>query len=178
MSHEDFPDLSRIESALAGLTPVLGTIDRDRLMFEAGLAGRTNSAWPIVSGILGVATAALVIAVLAFPRTRDVERIVYVSPPPVPAAPKNAPLAKAPTARPPAMAAWTDRSDDLPYRNPHEALEEQLLRWGLDGLPDVTPSVPTEPPVTVDGLLGAPVKPDTPPSWFPLGSWFHGSDAS
>lgn len=179
MFHEDVPDLSRMEAALAGLTPVPARVDRDRLMFQAGQAGARNSpAWPIVSGILGVATAALVIVVLAYPRTRVVERVVYVSPPPAPTSPEQAPVAKLPTAQPPAIAAWFERSDDLPYRNPYEALEEQLLRWGLDGLPDVTPGVPSEPPVTVDSLLGVPAERDKAPSWFPLSSWFPGRNES
>jgi hypothetical protein len=174
---EDNENLTGIEAALAGLTPMPGRIDRDRLMFQAGqTVARPGWMWPTVSGVLSVATLTLLVAVARAPKTRVVERLVYVSRP-APAQPARKD-SSAPTLEQATESISAVRMDELPNRNPRIALEEQIMRWGLESLPDVAPSVPSEPPLSVRDMLDADVKKNTPSPLFDLGAWFHLGDKS
>ncbi len=176
MHTEDDKNLSGLESKLAALAPPPSRLDRDQLMFQAGRqqihGGRL---WPAVSAFLGAATLALLVMVLHRPTPEMMERVVYVSP-----APKAAALPRpkpAPDPVQPSLAASVEMADDLPFRNPRLELEDQLLRWGLDALPDVACNEPSK-PLTLDSLLGTPTKGTQRPTLFPLGSWFRGGDRS
>jgi hypothetical protein len=170
MPADDLNDLAR---ALGRLRPAPAALDRDALMFRAGYrAGLRGLGWPI-------AVAAASLLALAFGALWLTERgsrrapthAVYVPPrhdvvspepqgvevegpggvpgpqrpdPLVPSPPESAPQQPAPrpsSARPPAPAAAASKQE----------VEERLIRWGLDGLPQTT-AAPAR-PASVDELL-------------------------
>jgi hypothetical protein len=136
-------DLRALEARLRGLTPA-ATPDRDRLMFEAGRASaRRGWAWPVAAVTASLTAAALAVVLLTRPGPTT-ERIVYL---PAPAGRPEAPPAPV---EPPARAA------EPPYASPplsrYQRLQDQLLRWDLDGLPSPT-TAPAPPTPTRDDLL-------------------------
>ncbi|HZU36487.1 MAG TPA: hypothetical protein VFA18_11290, partial [Gemmataceae bacterium] len=81
-------------------------------------------------------------------------------------------------AEPPMWLAQAASAEEPTALSSRQALEEQVLRWGVDALPESTPSLPKEPPLTLQSLLGLPAKPEQHPSLFHLGSWFQEGDRS
>lgn len=125
-------DLNTFESALRDLTPAPSALDRDALMFAAGLAHATRRARPALLWQLATAALALVAAgqaaLLATRPTTTVERptIVQQAPPPPALTPPPAPR---PNVRLPAP------------RTDQQRLALQLARYGLDALPPAPAAV-------------------------------------
>jgi hypothetical protein len=148
------PNLTDIESALAGLVPVPSRLDRDQLMFNAGVASARSApvrrwVWPSVAAAfaIGMISETLILAIRPGPRV--IERIVVVREP-AHAAPASAPantaeLRPAPAAtlvdtrspeRPSFAASWVGTPD---YRR----MEDLVLRLGLDAFPErASPRLP------------------------------------
>jgi len=100
-----------------------------------------------------------------------VERFVQVQPTPTPVRKEQSP---GKTETPSVQVAQRQSAADFEARTPRQELEDQVLRWGLDALPDPTPSAPNQPPLTLNSLLGAPVTSTEKPSFLQFGSWFLG----
>jgi hypothetical protein len=144
-------DLSRLENALRGLAPVPVQLDRDRLMFDAGRAIHpTGWKWPLATGALSVVAVVLGVCLFMRPEPRVVERIVRVY---VPAQPLPAPAP--PTPGPDSTPGeFTSPGPTLPGTSGYLQLQEQVLRWGLDGVPAARPTPPPpQTPDTVEKLL-------------------------
>jgi hypothetical protein len=148
--------LSPLESALGNLKPAPAALDRDRLMFRAGQAAAGRSwAWPASTVVL-FATSLVLAGILALrPTGTETVRVVYVPaerPAPAPPAPR-APTP--PTTPAPATAeavAWP------PASAPYLALREQVVRFGVDSLPDLPPLTTASPAPSVDRLFAPPEK--------------------
>ena len=144
-------ELMAIESALGGLIPVSAGLDRDRLMFQAGVLSRSRSGragwvWPSVAAVLSLAVACESVFLAWRPAPRVVERIVVVHEPVAPspaepprdrAAPLLAPVVissqdvESPDAIPEALAYLTaTRNSD------YLRLQDMVLRFGLDAFPE------------------------------------------
>ena len=142
------PELTDIESALAGLVPVPSRLDRDQLMFKAGVASARSAphrrwVWPSVAAAfaIGLISESLVMAIRPGPRV--IERIVVVREP-AHAAPASAPSNTA-TLRPtPTRDSLNDaRSSEArflafswPVTPEYPRIEDLVLRLGLDALPE------------------------------------------
>ena len=140
------PRLNEVAAALAALTPRPPALDRDRLLFRAGRASApkpwmwrlTAAASTTLAAVLGVL---LVIRTAAIPLPEIIYVRVEPAPaPPVPAAP-SIPIEAAPPAPPDS---WPSTA--------YTRMEDQVLRWGLDGLAEPAPP-PAAPVETVDSLL-------------------------
>jgi len=135
----DRPDLTDFEAALGSLQPA-PTAHRDRILFRAGQAsvpGRSRQRlWPTLAA--GLAAVAVGEAAMLAPRPppQIIERIVVIREP-TSTKPKPSPIKVAvadpvlSTPTPPNGQGWAART----------RLTDQLLRQGLEGLPDSTPSV-------------------------------------
>lgn len=140
---------SELEKALQSLTPAAPALDRDRLMFLAGQAGRSAGlGWKLSSGLF--AAASVVLAVLLYLQTGPEVRVVHVvEPNPMP---KNSPGVKPKVDLP--------ISEPVPVLEPENRalavyhLQHQILRFGVESLPALSdPGAPTnEPPLTVDRM--------------------------
>jgi len=146
------PELSVLADALAHLKPRPAALDRDALMFRAGRASAPLGwKWPLATTASTLTAVALGIALLIRPQPPVVEHTntIYVNViPPVPEAIKPEPKAIAPS-EPPALVSHTV---DTPPRTDYQRLEDQLLRWGLDGQP-AAPHTQQPPRETPDSLL-------------------------
>jgi hypothetical protein len=141
------PNLTDIESALAGLVPVPSRLDRDQLMFKAGVASARSAPvrrWvlPSVAAAfaIGLISESLVMAIRPGPRV--IERVVVVREP-AHAAPASAPSNTA-TLRPTPTDSLNDaRSSEArflafswPLTPEYLRIEDLVLRLGLDALPE------------------------------------------
>jgi hypothetical protein len=139
-------DLTPLESVLQGLRPSSGTLSRDRVLFEAGRsAARPGRAWPTLA-VLSTTVATVLALVLLFgrPGPQIVERTVVVQVPvPVPAPPAKeaTPEEIEPDLPPPPAAATLGQTDYLQRRR-------EILRWGIDMLPETPSRIPTAAPLT------------------------------
>jgi hypothetical protein len=137
-------DLRRLEGRLKGLTPA-AALDRDRLLFEAGRASaRRGWVWPLTAAAAGLAAVVLGALLLVQVGRPAAERVVYVPIPverPAPVAVPEAPPAEIVPGSPEAA----------PLRR-YRQVEEQILRWDLDGLPRAAPP-PGPTPASRDELL-------------------------
>jgi hypothetical protein len=157
-------EINALEQALTALAPLPSAIDRDRLMYRAGQASSAGRRWPWPSAtaVLAMAVAALGAVVIFRPeatvapqaasaekgKVRVVEKIVYVKvPAPAPAEPKSTPPASTSSEAP------AEDLGPVAFSMGHFQLQNQLLRWGLDGL-ELRP-IPSarQSPVPVDPLL-------------------------
>jgi hypothetical protein len=140
------PEIKAVEAALAGLTPVPGSINRDVLMFRAGQASRHGRAWlwPAVTTVLAATAAGLGAALVLRPEPAPHVQIVYVRIP-GPAAP---PAAVEKTHEPETENPPPASEEPLPPAPSTLQLQRHLLQWGLDGLP-VSPAdpEPAAPPI-------------------------------
>jgi len=167
------PELKAIESALGQLVPVSSRLDRDQLMFRAGaLSVRSQSrgrwAWPSIAATLAIAVVSesLVLAVRPPPRVVLVHEprpappsrpaastsapgaaSVATMPSPVPATVLSQPSSSAESLSPPL---WAGVSE-------HQRLQDLVLRFGLDALPERAPLVSRS-----DGKLDQDVSPLEP----------------
>ena len=144
MAQQDFdPDLNQFGRELRGLTPRACPVNRDAVMFRAGQASvPRNWLWPVATA-LSTCMAATFGAALLVQSTAQVQvRSVYVpqagsfetqpSFPPltVPEASAEEPVTLS------EVSAW--ETPDTPYFH----LQNDVLRWGLDGLPMPPPAAP------------------------------------
>lgn len=143
-------ELRRLEAALTALIPRVDGIDRDRLMFHAGQASvpRRPWLWPCATAVLAAVSVVLGGVLLLQPGPQIVERVVYV-PGPEPT-PLSAARAEAPTAAVDPGAAVSAELEGWPTDNGYFKLQQHILRWGLDGLPQ-PPSAP--PPESLEIFL-------------------------
>jgi hypothetical protein len=138
------PELKQIESALGGLVPMPSRVDRDQLMFQAGAIStrpiaQRNRVWPLVAAVLAIAVVLESAFLAVGPAPPVIERIVVVrEPAPVSTTTIPAPalvtiLSQAlPTHDVPSQPSWAGLSD-------HQRLLEQVIRFGLDALPERPP---------------------------------------
>jgi hypothetical protein len=160
-------EIAALENALAGLVPVSGKINRDRILFRAGQASmqRHRWIWPAATG--GMALVAAVLGgVLAWgPQPTPEKQIVYFK-----EAPKPAPRAHQWEEPKPALAPSTQAEAIEPAgsQSPYFQMQNQLLRWGLDGLPALPPTPAPEQPLTRRRLLGQPAAQPPAPVYFPM----------
>jgi hypothetical protein len=132
------PDLRTIEEALGQLAPARSRLDRDRLMFQAGLLSARSAmkrrwVWPSIAAAMALLamSESIVLAV------RPGARVVMVQTP----APREQPVP------PPTVELLTDAKPSpsatpelwLPGDSPGLGLKRQVLRFGLEGLPDPPP---------------------------------------
>src|SRR5690348_16813615 len=153
---EHDPNLAGLEAALAALAPMPGQINRDALLFRAGQASvpRRGWAWPSAAAALGLLAATLG-TVLAFrPAATPLDRIVYVyvkeAAAVTAAATETAPAAPEAELPPSALAS---RESPMNYMQ----LEKQIMRWGVDGMPDTPETSPSlGQPLTRESVAGTP----------------------
>ena len=144
------PRLSDVAAALAALAPRQPALDRDRILFRAGRASAPRPwFWRLSTATSTIAAVALAAILFLRPTPTPVERVVYVQvvQPPAKAPPKDkistppAPIESEPPEPPYSWAA-----------TPYTRLENQLLRWGLDGLDEPSPP-PHAVPETLKSML-------------------------
>jgi hypothetical protein len=137
------PQLKAVEAALTRLSPPPPALDRDRLMFQAGQASRPPRSvlWPASTAALAVVCVGLATALVLRPGPHEVIIVKEVLvPSPNPQAPASAADNYV------SHQAWTE----------YQHLQEQVLRHGLDGLPEPTPDAASPRPDPLDDLLGVP----------------------
>jgi hypothetical protein len=127
--------MNDLEKSLSSLLPAPGRFNRDRILFRAG----QNSAprrwlWPCLSAGLAMLSAGLLTMLVMRPGPVVEERIVYLSLE-VPAPPVTPPTESPEIATAPPESSW--RQGPRYYQ-----VQEQVLRWGLDGLPEPAPLAP------------------------------------
>ncbi len=127
------PLMNEIEAGLGSLVPTRSRIDRDRVMFRAGQASsrRPSSngrAWMAIAASLALVASAEGYLLARRPSTEIVERVIVVR------EPADSPIA-------PSVERVTSPAPSRPGsslglgRTAHERMAEQVLRYGLDGLP-------------------------------------------
>jgi hypothetical protein len=132
------PELRTIEEALGQLAPARSRLDRDRLMFQAGAlsvrsAPRHRWVWPSIAAALALLAMSETIVLAVRPGAR----VVLVQSP----APQEPPVSPRPVellsdaepSRSTAPDLW------LPGDSAGLWLKRQVLRFGLEGLPDPPP---------------------------------------
>lgn len=141
MSHERItidPELSAIEAALGSLVPARSRIDRDLVMFRAGQAAarapsRSRRAWIACAASLGLVALAEALLLAHRPPQPIVERVVVAREPAKP--PVEVPHESAVAAKPAAPVSGSSANEFALGRTAYERLAEQVIRYGLDGLP-------------------------------------------
>jgi hypothetical protein len=138
------PEVTALEAALAGLAPAPAVLDRDRLMFRAGLAAsrRPGWLWPCAAGVLGLAAVTLAVLLALRPGPVVVERVIVREVP--------VRIERQPEQGPPARE--TDEPSRVGWAGPYFQTQERLFHWVLDGVP-VPPPLPPAP--ALDKLNGA-----------------------
>ncbi len=133
------PELTAVAAALGALKPARSRLDRDRVLFQAGQrAGQARWIWPALAASLALLALGEAWALAYRPAPGVVERIVVVHEiapaPPVLPAPESASVA---AVTPPLIAPLPSRFGPPPDRA--AGLRWQILRFGLDGLPEPPP---------------------------------------
>jgi len=148
-------ELNRLAAALQELLPAAPR-DRDRLMFSAGRASRPPRwGWPVATVLASLLAVAFGLALLLRPAVHPRTQYVFVPAPPPPSpvppvipAPPDSDLMLSPSGMPP----YTNPEPDWQV-SPYQQLQEQILRWGLDAVPQPQPLTPPGPPQTVKEFL-------------------------
>jgi len=127
-------ELNSVESALGSLVPSRSRVDRDRVMFLVGQASVRRSsigsrAWVAVAASLAMVAIGEGALLMRRPPVEVVERVVYV-PQPAPSAERIAVELGVP------VASQSSRVDFAMAKRSLDQLTAQLLRFGLDGLPE------------------------------------------
>jgi hypothetical protein len=143
------PDLTDIESALAGLVPVPSRLDREKLMFKAGAASARSTpvrrwVWPSVAAAFAIGMISETVVVAIRPGPRVIERVVVVREP-APAG-LTTPTSNAAALTPSSADAPNDtRSSETRFLTSswtatpeYQRIEELVLRLGLDAVPERT----------------------------------------
>jgi hypothetical protein len=159
-------EIAALEQSLAALTPLPSSLDRDRLMFRAGQAtwSRRRWLWPAATAAMAAVAAGLG-ATMAFrpsvpAQVKVAERIVYIkAKEPAPASPAGRREAPEPTLPEPSPA---ERPGTVAFSMSRLQLQNQLLHWGLDGLPSLPPPPARKPPVSLQRLFGSAELPSEP----------------
>jgi hypothetical protein len=157
------PELNDIESALGGLVPIPSRLDRDALMFRAGMASARSASrgrwvWPSIAATLAVGLISESVVMAVRPGPRVIERMVVVREP-VPetstspesdiAAPHLASQYSVNDARssePPSLVSmW-------PAISEYHRIEDLVLRLGLDALPERSSLAISRSEETVDSI--------------------------
>jgi hypothetical protein len=143
------PALNELANVLARLRPAPAPLDRDLLMYRAGLLARRRWQWfwPCLAAAMTLLATGLGLGLLFQPPHQQVHQVIVVretQPPPETAPPVPAAAADHPARQPP-----------LTY---YTQLQEQVLRWGLDGLPQ-PPAPPADKGPTLDQFPGSPAGP-------------------
>ncbi len=118
-------ELKSVETALAGLAPEAGRLNRDRLLYEAGRAAAPRRAgWPVATIMLaGLATIlSLQLATRPVPETRTVEVVRYIGSNERRSGDTNASVLH------------SDYGMAIPANN-YLSLRDRVLRLGADALP-------------------------------------------
>lgn len=124
-------DLAALASALKGLRPAAASIDRDRLLYEAGRrSARRSGLWP-ASTFLACLTAGATALAWLWSSPDVTERIVY--------------LPSAPAVQPP-LVTHDEPPPPLDYRD----LRDTVLRLGVQTVP-ITIDLPPRPVPTAGG---------------------------
>lgn len=144
------PRLNEVAAALAGLRPSPPALDRDRLLFNAGRASASRPwLWRVATAASTTLAVVLAAVLILRPAPAAVEHVVYVRVEPPTPPPKADPA-------PPAVAVESEPAVSPPLYSwpstPYTRLEDRVLRWGLDGLAEPTPTE-AAPPETLDSLL-------------------------
>jgi hypothetical protein len=142
MSHERISfdsELSAIEAALQLLAPAESRVDRDAVMFRSGQAAARavvgwHRAWIVTAASLGLIAMAEAFLLAHRPAPRTVERVVVVREAAKPQVEAPAP-ARAVADTPAAPVSRSSEGMLALGRTDYERLAEQVLRYGLDGLP-------------------------------------------
>jgi hypothetical protein len=140
-------ELTRLADALRGLAPDPTPLNRDALMYQAGRASRPSPrAWQLLAATSTTVAVALALTLWLRPEPQGihptivVEKQVPIPPPEGSSGPGPQPGESfVTTPEPPAERI---EPDNRPY---HLRVQDQVLRWGLDGLP-VRPPEPKRPP--------------------------------
>ncbi len=150
------PELNAVESALGSLTPAPVRLDRDRVMFRAGQVRATvrttatqRWAWPAIAASLAAVALGegIMLNNRPDPTSRVVERLVVVREPAPESPPTPEPPPETPTTAPvvilsqrpePEHATWSLWPSSSRY---DVALRRQVLRFGVEGLPEPPPLV-------------------------------------
>ena len=148
------PELSRLANSLAVLQPRVRPFDRDALMFRAGQesAPRAGWKWPLAASLSSflavVFGATLVLRAAQGPFDGSVAR-----PMPPPRTWNNQPPVPLPAVPEEHTPPSPYGSTEVPPLPRHLQIQEQILRWGLDGLP-AAPPAPAQPrPESIDMFL-------------------------
>lgn len=129
-------DLTALEADLRHLVPREPALDRDTLLYRAGRASAGPGwVWPLATLI--ATTAAIILGSCLLLRPAPVVReVIYL---PAEVVQEEPPT---PPAEEPILTRETLPAEE---RSPHRRLQEHLLRWGLDGLPEPPPRNPDPP---------------------------------
>jgi hypothetical protein len=126
------PLINEIEAGLGSLVPSRSRIDRDRVMFRAGQAsGRPSSngrAWMAIAASLALVASAEGVLLARRPSTEVVERVIVVREPT--SSPILPPVERVAASAPSQAGRFLGMGPTA-----HDRLAEQILRYGLDGLP-------------------------------------------
>jgi hypothetical protein len=177
------PDLNRLAHRLSGLSPSSGGLNRDRMLFQAGraVADRASRSWRTAALLLTGFSFYLGFRLIQAPTEPEqiiVERVVYVPTPAAPSPDGPSLSVAASSARPtpvavpsvePALSAVFTLVVPPHQESPaerYQRLQDNLARWGLDGVGVAPPVTPASRPVEV--WLGVPVeasRPEAPSGW-------------
>jgi hypothetical protein len=132
-------ELTALETALRELRPQVDALNRDVLMYRAGRVSARGWVWPLATL---VSTAAVLLLSIGL-WIRPTPPVVYVAVPPV----LNDAVSDSPSS---ALVEETERGAWSRYVH----LQEQVLLYGLDGLPP-SPSATDEPSPDADALFNS-----------------------
>jgi hypothetical protein len=151
--------LSALESKLTSLTPQPSALDRDYVLYHAGRASvRPGWFWQAATGFLVVVVACLSLALLYRPIQRSDPLVIHdvpenPLPPAVPPSAVNTPSPRSTEADRTYRVVQAERE-----HNQAENLRQrdQVLRFGLESLPESRPSAAAEGSLPLDPLVGLP----------------------
>jgi hypothetical protein len=131
---EPEPEMNEIEAAIGSLVPARSRIDRDRVLFRAGQASirptpkSGRRAWMAIAASLALVASGEGVLLARRPPTEIVERVIVVREPAVPPiVPSVERIASPAPSRPGSFLGLGQTA--------HDRMAEQVLRYGLDGLP-------------------------------------------
>jgi hypothetical protein len=142
-----------IEDALAALQPAPSSVDRDRVLFEAGRRAGRRTLWPVATGTAALAAATLAVALWLQATPRVVRDVRYVHVPTTAVAVASGTSADRMPAGAPIPPPATYRLDGTSYGR----LRQLVLADGVDAMPR-RPAARVE-PVRLEELLGGPSSP-------------------